>query len=85
MTDHSPFLVLDNVGAFGPQMVHEMATALDDVCRALCVPDDAMEERRIIAMRLIDLVRGGMTDAEALCGRVLREAHVAAPTSLLLH
>ena len=85
MQERSPFLILDEMSAFEPRVIQAMSSALDDVCRALRVPHDAVAERHIIAARILDLARGGMTDPESLCGRVLYEAHVAAPPSMLLH
>jgi len=64
----------DDQAVFTPETTHGMATVLDAVCRELHVPETALEERQIIAARILDLARGGVTDVETLRSRVLSEA-----------
>jgi hypothetical protein len=59
----------DNDTVFEPEVTHSMAAALEGVCFALNVNGN-VQEREILATRIVDLVRCG----ELLRGRVLREA-----------
>jgi hypothetical protein len=67
-----PFLRNDDQ-VFDPKDVSAMATAFDDVCNALKLNDDSVS-RETVAMRIIDLARGGLRNPTALRDRVLREA-----------
>jgi hypothetical protein len=49
---------------FEPEVTQSMASALDDVWRALNVNGN-LREREILATRIIDLVRGGECDRPA--------------------
>ena len=51
---------------FEPEVTQSMASALDDVCRALNVNGN-LREREILATRIIDLVRGGECDRDGSC------------------
>jgi hypothetical protein len=71
--------------AFGPDALRAMSTALEEVCRMLRVDHDK-GAREVIAVRIVELARGGEHDPERLRNRVLREASAtpwvigAAPT-----
>ena len=70
--------ILDYVkdqSAFEPEATHAMAQAFDEACAALHVSSDWPREREVIAMRIVDLARAGLVDANALRDRVLQEAH----------
>jgi len=60
-------------GAFDPETTASMAAALDDVCHALKVNGNK-QERQVLAIRIIDLARGGERDRFRLGDRVLQEA-----------
>ncbi len=57
---------------FEPETVAAMSVALEEACKALHI-DGQIQDREIIATRIIDLARGGMVDAAALSGRVIDE------------
>ena len=82
MTKISPFL---QHGAFGPDALRAMSTALEEVCRMLKLDHD-QGAREVMALRIIELARRGECDPERLRDRVLREADAtpalvdAAPT-----
>lgn len=59
--------------AFDPDALQAMCVAFEEVCRALQLEKD-QHAREVMAVRIIDLVRGGERDAERLRDRVLREA-----------
>ena len=62
--------------AFGPETTASMAAALEDVCRALKVGGNK-QDREVLAIRIIDLARGGERDRNRLRKRVLMEARRA--------
>lgn len=59
--------------AFGPEVIRAMSEALEQSCAALNINGDA-RQREIIATRIIDLARGGITEAKALSERVVSDA-----------
>ena len=66
-------------GAFGPEALRAMSTALEEVCQVLKLDDD-QDARQAMAFHIIQLARYGERDAERLRDRVLRKAanaHVA--------
>jgi hypothetical protein len=71
MTTIIPFL---RDQAFDQHDINAMSMALDDICRALKLPDDDHPARRVIAERVIDLARTGERNASALRERVMKEA-----------
>jgi hypothetical protein len=64
---------LDDHSAFEPEAIDAMSHALEEACKALRI-DGEVQDRQIIATRIIDLARSGVVDATALCERVVREA-----------
>jgi hypothetical protein len=60
-------------GAFDPDALRAMSTALEEVCQTLQVHGD-QRAREVMAARIVDLARRGERDAERLRDRVLREA-----------
>jgi hypothetical protein len=60
-------------GAFDPDALRAMATALEEVCRTLRVDGD-QRAREVIAARIIELARRGERDPKRLRDRLLREA-----------
>lgn len=62
--------------AFHPAVLSEMSKAFVAACAALNVSESDAKERETIATRIIDLARGGLTNAAALQDRVIREARV---------
>ncbi len=60
-------------GVFGPQDIQAMSTALEEVCKALDLRDDAKSEREILAKKIVSLARQGECNAGLLRERVLRE------------
>jgi hypothetical protein len=69
-----PFLRRDE-NVFDPNDITAMSTALDDVCNMLDLP--AGPAREVMALRIIDLARGGERNPARLRERVLREAGMA--------
>jgi hypothetical protein len=63
--------------AFGPVTVEAMSNAFDEACIALRVYAGDEKGREIIATRIIDLARNGLTDATALRNRVIAEARLS--------
>ena len=66
----APFL---NDNVFGPQDIHAMSTALEDVCKILDLSDKAKSERDLLAQNILALARHGERDAALLRDRMLRE------------
>jgi hypothetical protein len=60
--------------AFEPAHIAAMSLALDDVCRALNIGDNAVA-KEVIAMRIIELARRGERDPVKLRDRLLAEAN----------
>ena len=63
-----------SAGVFGPDDVHAMSLACEEVCNALHINGDA-GARATIAVRVIDLARRGELRPMALRDRVLVEAN----------
>ena len=63
--------------AFEPDAIKAMSTAFDEACAALRLLSDDEHARAIIAIRIVDLARSGVVDAEALRDRVISEARVS--------
>lgn len=51
---------------FQPELVEVMGKVFDNVCTALHVKPEQFPEREMIAESIIDLVRAGVRDPEAL-------------------
>jgi hypothetical protein len=49
-----------------------IADSFERLCQALGVTSTAVDERKALAARLIDLAHAGVTDARTLYGRVLQ-------------
>jgi hypothetical protein len=62
---------------FDPEATHVMSTAFDAVCLALQLPEHDTRSRETVAIRIIELVRRGISDPELLRQRLLREAGTA--------
>ena len=60
-------------GAFRPQDIHAMSTALEDVCKTLNLGDKAKREREYLAKRIITLAQQGEQNAALLRDRMLKE------------
>ena len=65
-------LVADNL-AFDPQDIDAMAAALDAVCKALNIQGNTTA-RELIALRIIDLARGGNRSCVVLQECLLADA-----------
>ena len=63
-TAADPFL--SESAAFDEAATRAMALAFEDVCDTLNLPADADDERKAIAIRIVDLARAGVTDAHVL-------------------
>jgi hypothetical protein len=68
---------LTNRTTFGPAAIEAMSEAFEEACNALQVFAGDEKCREIIATRIIDLARGGLIDAAALCDRVVAEAQLS--------
>jgi hypothetical protein len=60
-------------GAFGPDIISAMAVAFEDVCKALAEAGRSDLTKETIATKIIDLARGGETDAVVLREMALSE------------
>src|SRR4051812_6995612 len=67
----------DRDAVFEPEEVHALAAAFEEICRAMNLPEAAMVPREVVAMRVIDLARGGLLDPTLLTERVLHEVSAA--------
>jgi hypothetical protein len=63
---------------FEPDEIKAMSAAFDEVCEALKLRHGG-SAKRIIAARIIDLLRGGERSPSRLRKRVLEEASLAEP------
>ena len=59
--------------AFDPKDVTAMSVAFEEVCKLLDLPADAATTREVIAIRIIELAKGGQRSPTALRDQVLRE------------
>jgi hypothetical protein len=62
-------------GSFDPTDIQLMSLAFEDVCKALSLPANDTNARRVIATRIVELARRGERDPNQLRDRVIREAH----------
>ena len=62
---------LNDNSAFEPDAIQVMSEALERACKALSINCPA--DREVIATRIIDLARNGVSDAKALSDRVIAE------------
>jgi len=69
---------LEDTTVFEPDALRSMSQAFDEVCNALQVFAGDEHGRQVVAVRLIELARAGVTDARTLRERILREARTAA-------
>jgi hypothetical protein len=58
--------------AFEPDAITAMSEAFERVCATLQINGQG-SDREVIAKRIIDFARGGVTDAKALSDRVIAE------------
>lgn len=63
---------LHDTDVFEPHVISAMSQVLERVCTKLQVNGQA-SVREVIAMRIIDLARGGVADADVLADRVIAE------------
>jgi hypothetical protein len=63
---------LEDHGAFEPEDIEIMSTALEDTCKALHI-NGHTHDREVVAARIVDLARNGMNGAKALSERVIAE------------
>ena len=69
---------IEDSAAFDPETVMAMSRAFSETCNALKIFAGDEHGRAVIATRIIDLARAGMTNPDALRDRLLREARTAA-------
>ena len=62
---------------FDPAEIDAMSEAFEEACNALQVFAGDDKGREIVATRIIDLARNGLTDPKALCDRVIAEARLS--------
>jgi hypothetical protein len=60
-------------GAFGPEVISVMASAFEDVCKAIDVSGRSDITKEKIATKIIELVRDGETDPVVLRAMALSE------------
>ncbi len=70
---------LDNRTFFGPEAIRAMSEALERACSALQVNGNT-PDREVIAARIINLARTGVTDAKELSDRVIGQTAPAQTT-----
>jgi len=58
---------------FDPDATHAMGLAFDGICESLRVRSDAVQDRRTIAARIIELAKSGELDPVAIYGRIINE------------
>ena len=63
---------LNDLDAFEPEVIEAMSKALEETCEALQI-NGRVEDREIIAIRIINLARNGVIDAKAISDRVVAE------------
>jgi hypothetical protein len=69
---------IEDAGAFDPEAIEAMSRAFSDACNSLEIfPRDA-HAREVVAIRIIELTRRGLTEPNALRERVIAEARAAA-------
>jgi hypothetical protein len=59
--------------AFNPQDIRAMSMALDDVCKTLSI--DRHRDRKVIAIRIVELAQRGERSPTKLRDRLLAEAN----------
>ena len=64
--------------SFGPETLAAMSLAFAETCNTLKIFAGDRYGREVIATRIIELARCGLTDVAALRDRVVREARMAA-------
>ena len=64
-------------GAYGPEAIAAMAAAFDDVCKAVEAAGRSDVTRDTLALKIIDLARGGENDAVVLREMALTELGLA--------
>ncbi len=69
---------LPDQNSFEPHEIAAMSRALEEVCAALDISAGDTRGREIIATRIIDLARNGVTDAATLRDRLLMESRALA-------
>ena len=67
---------IDDAAAFDAEATAAMSRAFEEICAHWKIPSDAAHEREVIAVRVIDLARAGIVDAQALRERVLLEGRL---------
>ena len=60
--------------AFAPADTVILTRAIEEACKALKIPAEARHDREVIAARIADLARTGISDAKTLWDRVVTEA-----------
>jgi hypothetical protein len=68
---------LTEEAAFDAETTRNMGVAFENVCAALNVFNTDEHGRRVIATRIIDLARRGITDSKSLAERVIAEGKLS--------
>ena len=68
---------LGDHAAFEPEAIDAMSRALEEACKAFHI-NGQIQDREVIARRIIDLARNGILDARLLSERVVAEAKALA-------
>jgi hypothetical protein len=63
---------LGHHAAFEPEAIDAMSKALEKACAALHINGE-IQDREIVATRIIDLARNGIINVDALSARVIAE------------
>jgi hypothetical protein len=68
----------EDAGTFDPDDIDAMARAFAETCNVLNIFAGDAHGREVIATRIIELARAGLTDPAALRDRIVTEARTAA-------
>ena len=69
---------VEDAAAFDPPALEAMSQAFAETCNALQIFAGDAHGREVIAMRIVELARRGLLDANALRDRVVMEARIDA-------
>jgi hypothetical protein len=69
---------IEDCAVFEPEALCALSRAFDQTCVELKIGPTDSHGRELVAVRIIELARHGMTECDALCERVMSEAHTDA-------
>jgi hypothetical protein len=60
-----------------PSVMASLSKAVDEACESLHIPSRDRDARAVVAARIMDLMRDGVTDPDILRDRVIAEAKMS--------